>query len=595
MKVQSGYPHIDKPWKQKYISQEFILSRKTLYRALYDNNKNNLDQIAIQFFGFKASYKQLFQKIDQVAKALTAYGIQKGDVVSTIIAGIPEFIYLFYATNKIGAIIHPIPILDEGDVDTEDIWTQKLNLTESKLFFLMSSFDTATLRKALRNSAVKTVVNISTLQSSPLRILLAVLSFLKKPQIKTNSQGDVSWRSFLKAGSSIKEVQEVAYEKGKTAAILYSSGTSGKPKGILLSNDVINSKVKSYEQLDLNMKPGMTLYAIIPPSYATGTSTSYHFPLYYGCTLFLDPRYSKETFVKNLLQKKIFGTVAPTSLFEGFLDPEITNNYYKKGKHNLTQFKYSFQGGEPADKNVILTMQARMENMGFTGFMMNGYGTSENGPVIATQTPTVRTPGSSGVILPGLNVKITDEQNRPLGYNQIGEIKVHNPHTTMSGYLGNPEITEKYFETDEEGVRWNLVGDAGYISEEGEIFVLGRQDDAVVKNGKRYYNFVIGNYIKELEEVDSVLVVSRANGEGEDEVVVHIVLNPNFKTIVTQQNRLLNLIRKIQDHVFSKNHDPEEVPEVFKFRDQFPLCKSGKKDKKLIESETDGMIRSKFK
>lgn len=586
---QTGYPHIDKPWEKHYIQERLLKTYqpKTLYREIVDNNKDYLSQSAVTFLGGRFTYGQVIDNFDATAKSLEEYGVKKGQYVSAFVAGIPEALYLIYGNSKIGAVTHLIPVYE-----TEDQLIRSINESGSELFFIMSSFYNEKTKNAIKKTCVKETIVIPTLNSSPLNKIVKMKSFLKNPvSLFTKKDRHIDWNTFIKNGKHRKDAIECSYEPNQGTIVFNTSGsTNGTPQGVLHTAESLNHKAHSYYPTGINLDRGMVYYSVIPPWFSTGMSTSYHLPMVYGAELFLDPRFTREAFVQNLLKYNINYTVTSLALYEGFLDRELVKKHYHPQKRNLKKLYYPFTGGEPANAANIRNIQASMEEVGFEMKLLNGYGSSENGPGIATQTPEVFTPGSSGMPLPGINIKIVDGITRkPLKTGELGELLVHNPETTMQKYFPkDKKKTENYFETDSDGIVWNKMGDAGYFDENGELYVLGRADDYTLVNGKRCYNFEVARIISEDQDIESFYVHTRKNGT-EEKMVVHIVFSETGKQKQESDPKYTEqMLKRLQKMVLDVKDDADWMPEIFKVRKDFPMHTNGKRNLEKVRNETDG-------
>ena len=172
----SGFASIDRPWQNYFHMEEFynIKNDKTIYQDILLNNKDYLDTLAIQYFGGKISYKELFKNIDKTAKSLAEYGIKKGDFVTVCCAGIPEAIYTVYALAKIGAVANLMaPYFDK------DQMADRIRDCESKTLIVMDKFHPQIL-DAIKKSSIENTIIIPTLNSSPLGVFSKTKELEKK-------------------------------------------------------------------------------------------------------------------------------------------------------------------------------------------------------------------------------------------------------------------------------------------------------------------------------------------------------------------------------------------------------------------------------
>lgn len=565
----TGYPSIDKPWV-KYVDLEKQYSfknKKTIYQEIRDNNRNKLNNIAIEFFGVKIKYKKLFTKIDEFSNAFVANGVKKGDYVTICCAGIPEMVYSFYALSKIGAVANFMsPFFDKEQM------TERIKECDSKLLLVMDGFYKI-IQPAIEKSTIEKTVILPTLNSS-------FIKYLKKSG-KIEGKKVVQLNEFIEKGKNIRNVEEVEYVPNMPLALVYSSGSTGASKAILLSNDSFQNSIHSYEACGINLSSNQKFYQIIPPWFSTGSSTSIHLPLANGAIVFMDPRFDREIFVKNVVKHKINATVAPTSMYEGFLDKNIIKN------GNLSNFSNPFQGGEPLKKETKENIEKVFNEHGSKSALKIGYGQCECGAGIATQTDDFyRSDGSVGIPIPGVVCAIFDEEKNELTYNQRGEILV----STKSGmveYYKNSQATDEYFYVDSSNVKWSCTGDIGYMDNEGNLFVQGRKSDFTIVNDKKIYNFDIENIILSDNDIKNVDVLP-VNGNNE-QFVAHLIFSDEFSNMCKNYPEMIDSkIEIIQQKIYEVFNDYDYVPEIFKVRNEFPFAKSGKRDTALMKSETEG-------
>ena len=571
----TGYASIDKPWL-KYYSEDAVLSDTadnslTAYQMLYEKNKEYPDYIALEFFGKKIKNREFFDKIDQTAKSFVSNGVKEGDFVTICAAGIPETIYSFYALSKIGAVANMIsPWFDHKQL------VERIEDCKSDVLVVMDKFYPL-LKDPINNSRIKKIVVVPTLNSS-------AISFMqKKPKLASDKE--VYWNKFLKDGRNLISVESVEYKKNQPVVMVYSSGTTGASKGILLTNDSLQSTINAYNNTDIDLSPGHKFYQIIPPWFSTGLSTSIHLPLTSTATVFMDPRFERDIFVKNIIKAKPNYSIAPTSMYEGFLDSRIVKN------KDLSFFTYPFEGGEALPVEVRLAIEEVFKSHGNNSKLCVGYGQCECGATVTTEVHGANHPnGTVGVPLPGIELRVVDENFNELLYNERGQVLVCTP-SSMLEYYNNPESTNAYFYIDETGKKWNCTGDIGYIDEDGNLFVDGRASDCSIVGDKKIYNFDIEKIIKTCSDIKMVEVVERKNVDCKNAIAVHLVFNDVTQERAKNDNDFLNeKISDIQNAIYASLEDESLVPVYYKVRDDFPYAKSGKRDTNALRSETDGFL-----
>lgn len=570
---RSGYPTIDKPWYVNYNKNELEkeIQKRTVFQEVYDNNIKFQKDLALEFFGSKINYSTFFKNIEMTAKAFKEYGIKKGDFVTICAAGIPETVYSFYALSKIGAVANMIaPHFEKKDL------IARISDCESDTLIIMDEFYPE-LKEAIKGSRIKNIIILPTLNSSMLR-------FITKTYKIDSFSNELYWNQFIKDGRKQKETETISYEKDLPLTMVYSSGTTGASKGILLSNDSFQNSIQSYPASGVDISRGQKFYQIIPPWYSTGLSTSIHLPLSYGTSVFMDPRFERDIFVKNIIKAKPNYCVAPTSMYEGFLDEKLVGN------KNLSFFNYPFEGGEPLSNEVASKIEKVFKEHGSNAQLRVAYGQCECGAAITTQTQKAEnTRGSVGIPLPGVTIGIFDEQFNELKYYERRQILANTP-CSMIGYYKNEEATKEYFHIDKNGIKWNCTGDIGYIDEKGNLFVQGRATDYSIIDNEKIYNFDIENILMELDEIKMCDVLEFDNN-GTKELAAHIIFTDKVqKEIEENPEYLEEKLFEIKQYIYERTNNEKMVPHRFKIRKSFPYAKSGKRDVSKIKEEKDGFI-----
>ena len=504
----TGYPSIDKPWLNSYNleNDQLGLPNRTIYEELFLNNINYSNDLAIEFFGSKISFGKLLNNINNTAKSLEEYGVKKGDFVTICAAGIPETVYSFYALSKLGAISNFIsPYFDKEQL------VKRIEECESDVLIVMDTFYDL-IKESIKKSRIKNVIVLPTLNSSILKLIS------KKYKLCKNSN-EVLWNQFVLDGKLRQDSKTISYESNQPVAMVYSSGTTGASKGILLSNDSFQNSLTAYKLSGLDMSRGQKFYQIIPPWFSTGLSTSINLPLSCGVSIFMDPRFEREIFVKNILKYHPNYTVAPTSMYEGFLNINIAK------KADLSFFTKPFEGGEPLRPEVKDAIDKIFHEHGNRSELLVGYGQCEGGATITTQVHGIKnTKGSVGYPLPGITVSIFDDDFNELKYNERGLVLANTP-CRMLGYYNNEEANKQYFHIDDKGTKWNCTGDVGYITTSGELFIEGRASDYAEINGRKIYNFDIENAIMSMPHIKMCDVFGKVDSNGKNAIVAHIIFS----------------------------------------------------------------------
>lgn len=570
----TGKASIDRPWLKHYAElPDYKENDKTVYQELIEKNENRKNRLALEYFGTKTTFGELFKKIDSAAKAYYANGVREGDFVTICAAGVPETVYSFYALSKIGAVSNMIaPHFDHEQL------VKRIEDCNSDVLVVMDTFYDD-IKDAIAKSRIKKTIVIPALNAS-------LLGLITKKHKIDRENNEVYWNEFIKEGKVIENVPECKYKEEQPVAMVYSSGTTGAAKGILLTNDSFQNSVYAYDKMGFDFRSGLKLYQIIPPWFSTGLSTSIHLPLSKGVSVYMDPRFDRKHFVKNIVKAKTNYTIAPTSMYEGFLDKSLVKN------KNLSHLTYPFEGGEPLSPEVRSAIETVFREHGSSAELKVGYGQCEGGAGITTEIHNYEHPkGTVGIPLSGVVIGIFDENRNELTYGQRGEVLASTP-CRMKEYYKNKEATDEYFYIDENGRKWNCTGDIGYIDEDGYLYIEGRASDYSMVGDKKIYNFDVESAIKNVEGIANVDVLEKKDEAEENKMAVHIIPTSDFMTSISNNPEILaDKIFELQTLIYDKFHDDSLVPTIFKIRESFPHAKSGKRDTVSMMYETEGFIK----
>ena len=575
-KKLTGYPSIDKPWEHFYkgIEKRSIFLNSTPYQGLIKNNSPYPEEIALEYFGAKISFGELIKNTDCVAKSLESYGVKKGDYVTICSTTTPEVIYAFYAISKIGAVANVI-----SPFYTPEELLARIDECNSKLIIMVDKF-LPKFKELLIKDADKKVVVLPMMHSSVLRFV--------SPKYKIGgSTNEISWKSFIKNGANHKDTAVDPYEPQKPQAMVYSSGTTGASKGIVLSVDSFQKLINAYGNSGFDTSRGQKVYQNIPPWHSTGLSLGINFPLSFGVQVCIDPRFDHTVFVKNVLKFKPEYILTNTSMYQGFTFEKSLK--LLKGK-SLSFLNYPVEGGEPLTEKDIANIESVFRNHGSNAHLLNGYGECECGATVTTDITSHKFSNvASGIPLPDITtVAIFDDEFNELKYGERGNILVKT-EIGMIEYFNNPKATAEFFYVDKNGDRWSKTGDIGYMNEDGSLVVLGRKSDYSVIDGEKIYNFDVERAILSSDKVKLCEVQTHPNDR--NRLVAHIVWENDINLILKHTPEMqTEYLAEIQKTVMDILHFPEAVPHSFCVRDSFPSAHSGKRDVQFIKNDISGLI-----
>lgn len=461
--TQSLKPSVRKPWL-KYYSEEAVqakLPKATIYHYIYENNKNDRTSIAINYFGNRIRYGKLLDTIDRCAAAFSALGVQKGDVICCASASIPEAVYVLYGLNKLGA---SVLTLDPRRSTSE---LRKFIESASKKVIVVLDIAYEHVSKATEGLGIENVVVISADDSMPFAV--RTLKQLKMPAPKiTFSAHTYKWSRFLQLGEG-RTVEESAYGETDLAAITLTGGTTGDPKGVMLSNDGFNAVALDFRMCGVHYSRNQRFLNIIPIFSSYGIVSSLHMPLSLGLEIVMIPKLDPDK-VGHLVKKyRPAHTLLVPAHYEKLMNSKEMQNGF-----DLSFFETAGSGGDTMNAGLERKLNSFLQAHGCKYPLSQGYGMSEvssaascccngNFKSLSVGYPLLTT--TIGIFKPG-----TTEE---LGYNEEGEICISGP-SVMLGYFNNAAETEKVLIPHPDGTMWIHSGDLGCMDEDGFVFIRGR-------------------------------------------------------------------------------------------------------------------------
>ena len=318
---QTGYPSIDKPWL-KYFKEELLnepLPKCTIYKCIYNNNRQYLKDDAINYFGNKISYGELFKHIDECTKSLKKLGIRRDDCVTLCTAGVPEAIYIVLACSRIGAIANFI-----NPLFSKEQMTARINETGTSWIFILDEMYQY-IEPALKDTCIDNLVIIPVTNSfNPLIAKFLYVKGKARKILKTEHEKKCYlYNDFAGIGEGYSGELDSPYIENTPTIMVYSSGTTGASKGILLTNDGINAIIQNYKRDTFYGKRTDTFLSMIPVWFSTGIVLSLIMPLAHGVCVIPEPVFSKESFAKDL--KKYNPTLTLTAMSCAGLENHVSN------------------------------------------------------------------------------------------------------------------------------------------------------------------------------------------------------------------------------------------------------------------------------
>ena len=485
-KKLTGYPSIDKPWL-KYYSEEAINAKipdGTMYQAIYRNNADRLDNIAINYYDQKITYRAFFENICTAARAFWARGIRQGDVVTICSLNTPETIYAIYGLNMIGAVAN----LLYANITAGEI-CEKIRLTDSKLLMILDNL----LSKIGEVNSPVPVITFPMEDSMPTLKRAAVCLTAKEPY---------EYERYTNFVSGIENVEVAEADSSELPAIiLYTSGSTGAPKGVLLSNKNFNSMTMQTAMSGREYNPKETFVNILPPFVSFGLGVQ-HTCRFTGMTDIpvLTPKLEQVT--------EVFRKYRPNRFI---LSPGVLELIEKYDGDDFSFLVDLTCGGD----SVSLEQEHRLneilaEKNARTKYLA-GYGMTEAASALASNQNLASREQSIGIPLPQTVFKVVDlDTGEEKKYGEEGELLI-NSSAIMLEYYKNPEATAKTIEV-KNGQRWLHTGDLAKIDEDGFTFITGRLKKIYITvdpdgNGYKLFPQRVEEIVSELPFVEKCGVI----------------------------------------------------------------------------------------
>ncbi len=572
-KKLTGYPSIDKPWL-KYYSEEAIkapLPECTIYEYLYENNKKHLNDVALIYFGRKITYKTLFKNIDKTASAFINMGIGKGDIVTVQSISLPQIIYIIYALSKVGAVANLIYA-----TSTPKEVADNLTQTKSKLYFVIDSIF-AKFNTKITTPYLKNIILLSVADEMPV-LLKAGYSIKNK---NTNYDDEtLAWKLFLNHAN--KCPIPVTGCCSDTVIMIYTGGTTGVSKGVMLSNNNLN--ISTLQCSYYGIERQSRFLSVLPPFIAFGVALAIHMPLTLGTKTIMGVS-------ANLSEIGGFVTkYKPNYLICGTMQAEKMLTSLKNQKLHLSFLKWLVVGGDCLSNKLENELNEWLSSNNSTIKVTQGYAMSETSATaaISVYTPTkkILKKGTVGIPLAYTNVKIVDnDTNQEVSYGKQGEICINTP-CMMIGYYENEEETNYILRKHNDGKVWVHTGDIGYIDEEGFITIAGRIKRMILVLDNDVCHKVFPKILEEkflkTGVIKAISIVGRENKDIFNDLIAFVTLESK----TTEEDA----IKALTQYAIEKLESYER-PIKYIVKDKLPVTTIGKIDYRALEKMAEEQMK----
>lgn len=538
----------------------------SMVEMLENNARLYPSNIAFDFMGKSTTYKEMVANIEKCARSLRTIGVRQNDRVTIAMPNCPQAIYMFYALNMIGAVanmVHPL----SSEKELEFYINESESVTVVTLDQFYHKFE------AIReNTCVVNVViaRIRDALSKPLRVGYMLTEGRKIKKIPEDAPV-IMWDEFMRLGKACFWNYKVKRGADDPAAILYSGGTTGTTKGILLTNLNFNALSAQIIATNPMFRPGDKMLSAMPLFHGFGLGVCIHSMLAQGGRCILVPRFTAESYSKLITKYRCNFIAGVPTLYEALL--RLPN----MEKADLSCLKGVFSGGDSLSVELKKKFDKFLYDHKAVIQVREGYGTTETVTACCLTPITKAKEGSIGIPFPDTYIKIvkpdTDEE---LPYGEEGEILLAGP-TVMKEYIKHPEETAQTLRRHADGLTWVYTGDLGYMDEEGFIYFRGRSKRMIISSGYNIYPAQLENIFDANELVQMSCVIGVPDPYRMHRPKVFVTLKPGVEP--SEETR-----KAIMDYA-AKHIAKYAMPKELEFRESLPKTLVGKVAYRQLEEE----------
>ena len=564
------------PWYNEYLDMPVHLKyfEGSMYEAVEAISKKYPDSIAFTFMGRNTTYRRLIFEVNRCAKSLRTIGVRKGDKVTIAMPNCPQAIFMFYAVNLIGAVANMIhPLSAEKEIE------HYLNFSESVTAITLDQFYDKFERIRANTCVVNIIIaSVKDELSRPVRAGYMLTEGRKVQKIPSDAPV-IRWNEFMRLGRHCFYNYKEKVDKDDVAVILYSGGTTGTTKGIMLTNLNFNALGQQVLAANPMFRPGDKMLAAMPLFHGFGLGVCIHTMLSQGGRCILVPRFTAKSYAKLITKFKCNFIAGVPTLYEALLRlPSME-------KADLSSLKGVFSGGDSLSIELRKKFNKFLKDHNASIKVREGYGTTETVTACCLTPEHKEKDGSIGIPFPDIYIKIvkpgTDEE---LPYGEEGEILLAGT-TVMKGYMNNPEETAQTLRTHADGLTWVYTGDLGVMDEEGYIYFRGRAKRMIISSGYNIYPAQLENILDAHEKVQMSCVIGIPDPYRMQAVKAFITLKPGVEPSEETRQEIMAYCRK---HV-AKYSMPKEI----EFRTELPKTLVGKVAYRILEEEEMAKIKAK--
>lgn len=509
---------------------------QSFYEIIVFQAKKRSKKTALYVDDEKITYAGVLKRVDNVAAFLSQKGVQKGDKVALFLRNSPEFVYAVLAASKIGAVVVPVNTF----------------LKEEEFSYILEDSGSSALITSILYEKVVRASNAETL-----------CKFIIW-EGKNFEQMDEKNYGFDEAVNSDGKVESDANGLEETAVIVYTSGTTGKPKGAMLSHkNLFSNAVGGIKHI--NVKPKDRVIVFLPMFHSFTFSIGVILPLYTGASIVIIKSLQPfSNIFKQILTKRVSIFLGVPDVYNALAKAKLP--WYFMWFNNLRAFISGAAALQPKTLEAMARKFSRAR-------LLEGYGLSEASPAVCMNTLKKQKAGSVGTALYGYEMKIVDENLVEVPRGGIGDIIVKGDNI-MQGYLGRPDVT---LETIVNG--WLVTGDMGYMDDEGYLYIVDRKKDLIISKGINIYPREVEEVMDSFEGVAASAVIGVVDEHSGEIPVAYVELEEGAEGVDEQA-----LKRYLREHLANY-----KVPKHIYIIKELPKNATGKVLKRVLKERLKEM------
>ena len=557
-------------WLSQYEDSRSNLEypNNSMIDALMVTARKYPEYFAYEYFGNKITYRIFMRQVEDVAKSLKNYGVDKDDRVTICMPSTPEAICMVYAVNLIGAVSSMIhPLSSEKEIENY------INQADSK-FMLTLDMTLEKVMKIKRNTKLQKIIVASAGTSMPplMRELYKITNYKKHVKLPKDDEDIVLWNTFI---SSAKDFVGVCHEPRSAsdlAIILYSGGTTGTPKGIMLSNLSFNALALQAREMIKQATPGNSVLSLLPIFHGFGLAVCIHTQLICGMKCILIPQFNAKKFGELIKKNKPTFLAGVPTLYEALLKQKLKEK-------DLECVEAVISGGDILSPELKKKVDKYLSEHGSTTRVRVGYGLTEGTAAVCLSKENISVEGCIGFPLPDNYIKIVKlDTHEEANIDEDGEICISGP-TVMLGYLNNEKETNEVLRYHEDGKLWLHTGDVGSMDKEGTITFKQRIKRIIISSGYNVYPSYIENVIISHKDVLACTVIGIPDKYKGQVAKAYIVLKDGIEAT--------SEIKKEIQELCKKNVSKYALPKEYEYRSQLPKTLVGKVAFTELEKENN--------